>query len=135
MKTCAFIDASNLFYGGKKSLGWSVDYKKLIDYLEGKYGVGYVYFFGGVEIHRFPFDYLYHDTVPVRELEAYLVDLTRKKSGNATEAQLILLDRHLRRVRFYHKLESFGYTLMLKPVKTFEDVDGILFARPTAMST
>ena len=26
--TYAFIDASNLFYGGEKSLGWKIDYKK-----------------------------------------------------------------------------------------------------------
>ena len=32
----AFIDAANLFYGGKKSLGWSVDYKKLLKYLKTK---------------------------------------------------------------------------------------------------
>src|SRR3989344_6144517 len=25
MRTNAYIDASNLFYGGKKSLGWSID--------------------------------------------------------------------------------------------------------------
>jgi uncharacterized LabA/DUF88 family protein len=25
MKTYAFIDASNLFYGGEKSLGWKID--------------------------------------------------------------------------------------------------------------
>ena len=28
--TYAFIDAANLFYGGKKSLGWSIDYRKLL---------------------------------------------------------------------------------------------------------
>lgn len=33
MKTYAFIDASNLFYGGEKSLGWKIDYKKLLKYL------------------------------------------------------------------------------------------------------
>ena len=27
MKTLAFVDASNLFYGGEKSLGWKIDYK------------------------------------------------------------------------------------------------------------
>ena len=31
-----FIDASNLFYGGEKSLGWKIDYKKLSDYLKEK---------------------------------------------------------------------------------------------------
>jgi uncharacterized LabA/DUF88 family protein len=58
MKTYVFVDASNLFYGGKKSLGWSVDYKKLYEYLENKYEASKVFFFGGVEIYKFPFDYL-----------------------------------------------------------------------------
>jgi uncharacterized LabA/DUF88 family protein len=31
----AFIDAANLFYGGKKSLGWKIDYKKLLNYKKG----------------------------------------------------------------------------------------------------
>lgn len=30
----AFIDASNLFYGGQKSLGWKIDYQKLLFYLK-----------------------------------------------------------------------------------------------------
>lgn len=29
METFAFIDASNFFYGGEKSLGWKIDYQKL----------------------------------------------------------------------------------------------------------
>lgn len=33
MKTYAFIDASNLFYGGEKSLGWKINYKNLLKYL------------------------------------------------------------------------------------------------------
>ena len=124
MTTSAFIDASNLFYGGKKSLGWSIDYKKLLAYLKEKYGVKTAYYFGGVEIHRFPFDYLAYDTVPIRQLESYILDLIKKEGEHMTEARLLLLDRHLKRVRFYRKLEQFGYTLILKPVKTYEDEDG-----------
>jgi len=41
-----------------------------------------------------------------------------------SEAALLLLDRHLRRVRFYLKLENFGYELHLKPVKLYEQDDG-----------
>jgi len=48
MKTFAFIDASNLFYGGEKSLGWKIDYEKLLDYLKEKYEVSTVFYFGGV---------------------------------------------------------------------------------------
>jgi len=124
MRTSAFIDASNLFYGGKKSLGWSIDYEKLLAYLKEKYGVKTAYYFGGVEIHRFPFDYLKHETVPIKELEKYLANLIREKGKYMTDAQLVLLDRHLRRVRFYLKLKTFEYHLVLKPVKTYEDEDG-----------
>ena len=125
MRTYAYIDASNLFYGGKKSLGWSIDYQKLRSYLEDQYQVSQVYFFGGVEIYKFPFDYLENETVPIRDLEKYLVDLIKQKGDKITEAELKLLDRHLKRVRFYIKIEKFGYNLILKPVKTFYDVDGL----------
>ncbi|HEY4508813.1 MAG TPA: hypothetical protein VJC13_00850 [Candidatus Paceibacterota bacterium] len=53
MKTVAFIDASNLFYGGEKSLGWKIDYQKLLNYLKEKYAIEKAYYFGGVEIHNF----------------------------------------------------------------------------------
>ena len=125
MQTNAYIDASNLFYGGKKSLGWSIDYKKLRDYLKEKYQVSEVYFFGGVEIHKFPFDYLESETVSIKDLEIYLVNLISEKGDKLTEAELKLLDRHLKRVRFYTKIEKFGYHLILKPVKTFFDTEGL----------
>ena len=36
-KSCyVFIDSSNLFYGGKRRLGWRVDYHKLLRYLREK---------------------------------------------------------------------------------------------------
>src|SRR3989344_5280829 len=124
MKTSAFIDASNLFFGGKKSLGWSIDYEKLLGYLKDKYGIQKAYFFGGVEIYHFEFDYLFHESVPIKQLEIYLDRLIRDEGKKMTEAKLLLLDRHLKRVRFYRKLEQFGYTLILKPVKTYEDADG-----------
>ena len=125
MRTNAYIDASNLFYGGRKSLGWSIDYEKLYKYLEEKYGVSRIFFFGGVEIHKFPFDYLQNDSVPVKELEKYLANLIKEKGEMLSEAELKLLDRHLKRVRFYIKIEKFGYKLALKPVKTFYDADGL----------
>jgi uncharacterized LabA/DUF88 family protein len=39
MRTFAFVDASNLFYGGEKSLGWKIDYGKLLKYLKEKYQI------------------------------------------------------------------------------------------------
>lgn len=124
MKTYIFIDASNLFYGGKKSLGWSIDHEKLRVYLKEKYNALEVYYFGGVEIYKFHFDYIKNETVPVKELEKYLFDLIKEKGDTMTEAEIILLNRHYRRVRFYVKLEKLGYQLVLKPVKTFDDPEG-----------
>jgi len=124
MKTYAFIDASNLFYGGEKSLGWKIDYEKLIIYLRDKYNVSEVFYFGGVEIHSFPYDYQKEETVPVFQIEKYLRDFLRDEGKNLNEAELILVGRHLQRVRFYLKLSSFGYRLFLKPVKMYEQDDG-----------
>lgn len=79
MTTFIFIDASNLFYGGVKSLGWRIDYQKLIDYLRGKYQISRALYFGGVEMHGFQHDYLNNETVCLEELEKYLICLIQKK--------------------------------------------------------
>lgn len=124
MRTYAYIDASNLFYGGKKSLGWSIDNEKLLKYLQERYNASQILYFGGVEIHDFPYDYLANETVPIKEVEKYLIQYVKDKKQYLNEAKLILLDRHLRRIRFYIKLEKFGYKLMLKPVKSYEEEGG-----------
>ncbi|MDO8551209.1 MAG: NYN domain-containing protein [bacterium] len=124
MKTYAFIDASNLFYGGEKSLGWKIDYLKLIKYLKKKYRISEVYYFGGVETHGYKYDYLKNDTVPLKELERRLVDYVDKEGKKLDEAKLLLLSRHLSRIRFYLKLQQFGYKLFLKPVKLYYQEDG-----------
>ena len=62
---------------------------------------------------------------PVKELEKYLVKLIHEKGESLNEAELKLLDRHLKRVRFYLTIEKFGYKMMLKPVKTFFDAEGL----------
>ncbi len=124
MKTFVFIDASNLFYGGEKSLGWKIDYKKLLSYLQEKYDAKHTLYFGGVEIHNFKYDYQKDDTVPIAQLESYLLGLIEKKEKELNEAEILLLGRHLQRVRFYLKLLQFGYRLFLKPVKLYNQEDG-----------
>lgn len=124
MKTFAFIDASNLFYGGEKSLGWKIDYQKLFVYLKEKYSVLKIFYFGGVEIHNFKYDYQANDTVPLGKLEKHLLELLRNSGDELNEAQLLLIGRHLQRVKFYIRLEAFGYQLFLKPVKLYEQEDG-----------
>lgn len=124
MKTFAFIDASNLFYGGEKSLGWKIDYQKLLGYLRNKYNVSEALYFGGVEMHNFRYDYLEHDTVPIKELERYLSELIKNQGSALSDATLLLLNRHFQRVRFYQKLQQFGYRLYLKQVKFYAQDDG-----------
>lgn len=122
--TYAFIDASNLFYGGEKDLGWKIDYQKLFFYLQKKYNVSRILYFGGVEIYNFTFDYLQSDSVDIEALEKYLSQLIAEKGLHMNEAMLVLIGRHLQRVRFYKKLKQFGYELYLKPVKMYEQEDG-----------
>ena len=124
MMTYVFIDASNLFYGGEKSLGWKINYQKLLIYLKDKYKISKAFYFGGVEIHNFDFNYLKNDTVSIEDLERYLTRIVKKQGNKMTEAMLLLLNRHLQRIRFYLKLEKFGYELHLKPVKLYEQDDG-----------
>jgi len=124
MRTFAFIDASNLFYGGEKSLGWKIDYQKMLGYLRKKYGVSKAFYFGGAEMHKFPHNPLRQDTIPIEDLEKYLVDLIQNKGEKFNEAHLVLLSRHLQRVRFYLKLKQFGYDLYLKQVKLYEQDNG-----------
>jgi len=121
--TYTFIDASNLFYGGEKSLGWKIDYHKLLVYLKEKYKISKTFYFGGVEIHDFKFDYLKNETVPINSLEKYLSKIIKEEGNKLSEAMLLLLHRHLQRVRFYLKLHKFGYELYLKPVKLYEQED------------
>jgi uncharacterized LabA/DUF88 family protein len=124
MKTLAFVDASNLFYGGEKSLGWKIDYQKLLNYLKSKYNVSRVLFFGGAELYKFNFDYLKNETIPIIELEKYLEGFLETEGDKLSEAMLLLLHRHLQRVRFYLKLQKSGFELHLKPVKLYEQEDG-----------
>ncbi len=123
-KTFAFIDASNLFYGGEKSLGWKIDYAKLLKYLKEKYGITRVLYFGGVETHTFKYDYLENETVPIEQLERHVTHFIQERGKHLNDAALLLISRHLQRVRFYLKLQKFGYELYLKPVKLYEQDDG-----------
>jgi uncharacterized LabA/DUF88 family protein len=105
-------------------LGWKIDYHKLLNYLRDKYKISKALYFGGVEIHKFNFDYFKNETVPISELKQYLLDEIKKHGDKMNEAELLLLGRHLQRVSFYLKLEQFGYELHLKPVKLYNQEDG-----------
>lgn len=119
----AFIDASNLFYGGEKSLGWKIDYRKLFLYLKQKYNVSKVYYYGGVELYDFDYSILdYYKPIDLEKLIKYLS--AKLKDSNLNEAELLVLGKHIQRAKFYKKLELFGYNLRLKPVKIYHGDDG-----------
>lgn len=114
----AFIDASNLFYGGEKSLGWKIDYYKLLNYLKRKYKVSRIFYYGGIEIYDFEYSALEHKPINLGSLIQYLQDKLKNSVG-LNEAEIIILGMHIQRAKFYKKLESFGYELRLKPVKIY----------------
>jgi len=124
MKTFAFIDAASLFYGGVKSLGWKIDYQKLFVYLQRKYNVEKILYFGGVEIYNFSYNYLENEVVPVEDLRRHLTSLLKLENSRFSDTRILLLERHLNRVNFYRKLKEFGYELYLKPVKSYPDDEG-----------
>ena len=108
----AFIDASNLFYGGEKSLGWKIDYQKLIKYIKKKYLVKKVFYYGEVELDGFPYSILDKKPIDLIKLIKYL------KGKNDDNIKSIA------RIKFYLKLAEFGYLLQLKPVKIFHEPGG-----------
>ncbi len=119
----AFIDASNLFYGGEKSLGWSIDYEKLFKYLKDKYKAKKIFYYGGIEIYDYNYSVLDKKSIDLDGLIKHLRNKL-KIGNNLNEAEIFLLGKHIQRVKFYRKLKQFGYELKLKPVKIFTDEDG-----------
>jgi uncharacterized LabA/DUF88 family protein len=112
----AFIDAANLFYGGEKSLGWSIDYKKLLSYLKEKFKVKKVFYYAGVELNGFSYSII--DPKPI-DLDKLLTFHNRKLSTKLSEAELLVMQKHIQRIKFYRKLEQFGYVMRLKPTKIY----------------
>lgn len=121
-RTYCFIDASNLFYGGEKSLGWKIDYQKLARYLKGHYKVGKIFYYGGVELNGFQYSVLDRQPLDLEKLIKHLRD--KLKDKKASEAEIVVVGKHLQRAKFYRKLKEFGYTLVLKPVKVYRDEEG-----------
>jgi uncharacterized LabA/DUF88 family protein len=119
----AFIDASNLFYGGVKSLGWKIDYKRLLEYLKGKYQVRKAFYFAGVEIYEFPYSIL-KNQIDLEKLLIFLQKKLEQSKKHLSEKEVVLLKRNIQRTKFYLNLKIFGYILRLKPVKLYKDENG-----------
>lgn len=118
----AFIDASNLFYGGK-DLGWQIDYSKMLKYLQTKYNCSKIIYYGGLETHKFKYSIVdYYKPIILNDLVEYLTE--KMRDSKTEEKEVILIDKHLKQIKFYQKLETFGYELRLKPVKSYQDAAG-----------
>jgi len=118
----AFIDASNLFWGGKESIGFRIDYKKLLNYLKEKHRVTKAFYYGGLRIFDFEFSILDNKDLNLTETEDHL----KKMEEKVDEKDRLALQKSLNKVNFYKLLESYGYIMKIKPAKVFysdEDED------------
>ncbi|OQA04111.1 MAG: NYN domain protein [bacterium ADurb.Bin400] len=122
----AFIDASNMFWGGRENVGFKIDYGKLLNYLKTKYSVAKAFYYGGVRI--FDYDYSILDGKPL-DL-ALLTDHLKELKKNSDENQAALIDVSLNKINFYQRLQEFGYVMRIKPAKVFYDEDDLNQERP-----
>ena len=86
-KSCyVFIDSSNLFYGGKRRLGWRVDYLKLFKYLKRRYRMKKIFYYSGVEAHGFEPLLSSLERYPVESLYKYLQEEFKKADREEKES-------------------------------------------------
>ncbi len=115
----AFVDAANLFYGGEKSLRWRIDYEKLFKYLKEKFRVSKIFYYSGVDVEGYKEE---GKEINLEKLVKYFEAELLKK--DKTEAEVVLLGRHLEKAKFYRDLEVIGYDLRIKPTKVFTSIEG-----------
>lgn len=115
----AFIDASNLFWGGKESIGFKIDYRRLLSYLEKQFGVTKTFYYGGLRIFDFEFSILNNKDLSLDKVADHLKTIEK----DAEEKDKFLIQKSLNKVNFYQLLESYGYIMKIKPAKVFYDED------------
>ncbi|MSR73139.1 NYN domain-containing protein [Candidatus Parcubacteria bacterium] len=126
MRTYIFIDASNLFYGFDTEYGWEIDYNRLRKYLVEKYFAIEILYFGGIDTavgiqpnKEYFHDYSGDETVNIKNYVAHFENILTTYE-KLSRAQIALIKKFTQQVKFYRKIESFGYKLFLKPVKRFD---------------
>lgn len=115
----AFIDASNLFWGGERSVGFKIDYKKLLEYLSQTFNVQKVFYYGGVRIFDFEYNILDNKPLDLPKLAEHL----EKLKTEVDEKEIPSIDKSLNKVNFYITLQNFGYVMKIKPAKVHFDED------------
>lgn len=122
----AFIDASNLFWGGKESIGFKINYKKLLEYLEREHGVSKAFYYSGLRIFDFDYSILDYEAMDFAKLTEHLKELQK----NSDEKTQFLIEKSLNKINFYQLLESYGYVMKIKPAKVYYDEDDENQERP-----
>ncbi len=122
----AFIDASNLFWGGKESLGFNIDYRKFLRFVEKKFGVTKSFYYGGIRTFDFEYSILDDKPLNLTNLQTYLVELQK----NADEETKKMIEVALNKLNFYLLLESYGYIMKIKPAKVYYGEDDENRERP-----
>ena len=112
-----FIDAANIFYGGVKSLHWKIDFAKLFQYLKNQYNATKVFYYSGIDTGSYVPES--SDTIDLDELIKSLESF--KKDDSTKPEDITDNENFLSRAKFYQELQTLGYELRLKPVKTFTD--------------
>jgi len=114
-----FIDASNLFWGGKASLGFNIDYKKFLNYLKTKYGITKVFYYGGIRTFEFEYSILDNKPLDLTKLQEFLSE----KYSEADADTKTKIEISQNKLNFYILLESYGYIMKIKPAKVFYNED------------
>ena len=65
-----------------------------------------------------------NECVPVKKVRVWLEKIVTDEGKKWDEAKLILFSKHIQRIKFYLKLQEFGYDLFLKPVKLYIQENG-----------
>ena len=91
------IDASNLFWGGKESIGFKIDYRKLKTFLERKYHVTKMFYYAGLRI--FDFEYSILDSKPI-DLAKLTEHLKIKRESEQDQNEQDLIDQTLAKINF-----------------------------------
>lgn len=102
-------------------MGWKIDYQKLFDYLKKKYQIERAFYFGGVEMHKFYYNYLKNETVPVEELEKYLADLV-KEEDNFNKAIILSGDGDFLPVLKYLKNQGKEMIILSRGPRTAREI-------------
>ena len=91
-------------YGGKKSLGWSVDHNKLLKYLNDKYDVQEAHYYAGIDICDYAYKPLVEYEISVNKIYQYLEAYI--ENPEKSDYEIKNAEKSIEQVKFYRKLNQ-----------------------------